>query len=265
MLVPFRALRPVVVLVASTAGMLLLLLAAPLRRLGVRFDGAVTRGWARLMLATYGVRVTVEGEPFVEPGIVVCDHVSYWDIVCLLAVQPGFFVSKASVKSWPVLGWGARLLPTIFIDRSRGAAATEQLEREARALLDGGRHVVVFPEGTTSARPCRRFKRGAFHVARVAGRPIHPMALLYDRMERFAWVGDDSFAPHLLRMTFDGGARCALRRLPPIVSGDDEPAEAIAARARRAVQAAVDDLGRGFAREAAAPRADARETERTPC
>ena len=51
-------------------------------------------------------------------------------------------------------GWYLRHLNMIAIDRRRGAAALQDMLRQARARLAEGRQIVIFPEHSHGAR-CR--------------------------------------------------------------------------------------------------------------
>jgi len=82
-------------------------------------------------------------------GLLVCNHLSYLDILVLGALTPSLFVAKSEVRHWPVFGWFARLAGTIFVDRSKPAQAAQSAE-EIAAALHNGALVVLFPEGTSS-------------------------------------------------------------------------------------------------------------------
>ena len=77
--------------------------------------------------------------------VVVCNHLSYWDVLALSAVVPAaVFVAKRTSPTG-LFGWLAGLQDTV-IDRARQAAKTEV------AGLGAGRglHLIVFPEGTST-------------------------------------------------------------------------------------------------------------------
>ena len=50
-----------------------------------------------------------------------CNHLSYLDIVTLVAVAPVVFVSKAEVRTWPLIGWLTQCAGTIYLQRDRRA------------------------------------------------------------------------------------------------------------------------------------------------
>jgi 1-acyl-sn-glycerol-3-phosphate acyltransferase len=103
--------------------------------------------WSRHLLAVLGVRLRVTGTPPTR-GLLVANHISWLDIYAINAQAPTNFLSKDEVRHWPVIGWFAEHVGTLFLERgSRTAAlrAKENLIAELRA----SRLVGVFPEGTT--------------------------------------------------------------------------------------------------------------------
>jgi 1-acyl-sn-glycerol-3-phosphate acyltransferase len=82
-------------------------------------------------------------------GLLVCNHLSYLDVLVLAALTPSLYVAKSEVKHWPVFGRFARLAGTIFVNRGKPSRAAEAADEIAVALRDGAL-VVLFPEGTSS-------------------------------------------------------------------------------------------------------------------
>lgn len=104
--------------------------------------------------------------------IVVMNHVSLIDICVLLAHLPdAVCIAKASTKLNPFLAMEVRKL---FIANDKGGAATIA---EAKAHLDRGIHVVVFPQGT---RGGAKFHRGAARLALATGAAIEAWHIAYD-------------------------------------------------------------------------------------
>ena len=65
----------------------------------------------------------------------------------------------------------------IFVDRTNPKAIKRTIE-EAKATLQGGMSVVIFPEGTRSADgKMKKFKRGAFQLAVDLNIPVVPLTI----------------------------------------------------------------------------------------
>ncbi|WP_405091045.1 1-acyl-sn-glycerol-3-phosphate acyltransferase [Micromonospora sp. NBC_01392] len=158
---------------------------------------AALRAWARTTLRALGVRLVVRGRPPRRRALLVANHVSWLDILAVLAVSPARMLAKREVRRWPVLGALAAAAGTIFVDRSRPRALPVTVAGVADALR-AGHPVVVFPEGTTwcgagsGCRPTRGFRPAMFEAAVVAGAPVVPLGIGYRH------AGDASTLPAFL-------------------------------------------------------------------
>jgi 1-acyl-sn-glycerol-3-phosphate acyltransferase len=142
----------------------------------------LARLWSRLLLAASGARVAYEGLEHVPrdaPAVFAANHQSIVDIWALAPVLPPTtrFVAKASLFRIPLFGWALSAGGFIPIERGVRTEALRSMERAAESIR-GGKHVIMFPEGTRS-RDGRLlpFKRGAFHLAARAGVPVIPTAI----------------------------------------------------------------------------------------
>ena len=165
----------------------------------IRFRQAYLNVGRRLWLWMMGIKVNVrEGVPPREAGILMANHRSYVDVMFFRSATPQIYLSKAEVKSWPLIGWGAKALDVVFVDRSskesRSASRAELADRVQRGLSP-----VVFPEGTTVDRGLLEFNPGMFFTAAELGVPVVPFVMEYSD-PKMAWVDDDTFVSHLLKM-----------------------------------------------------------------
>ncbi|WP_328851700.1 1-acyl-sn-glycerol-3-phosphate acyltransferase [Micromonospora globbae] len=170
------------------AGMLLLGtgLAVLLPVLPERDGQAAVRAWARGTLRAFGVRLAVRGRPPRRRALLVANHVSWLDVLVVLAVAPARLVAKREVRSWPLVGLLAGAAGTVFVDRSRPRQLPAVVGRVADALR-AGRPVAVFPEGTTwcagdgaaGCRPRRGFRPAVFQAAVDTGAPVVPLRIGY--------------------------------------------------------------------------------------
>ncbi|WP_347405433.1 lysophospholipid acyltransferase family protein [Micromonospora sp. WMMD980] len=158
---------------------------------------AALRGWARGTLRALGVRLVVRGRPPRRRALLVANHVSWLDVLAVLAVSPARMLAKREVRGWPVVGALAAAAGTVFVDRSRPRELPATVARVADALR-GGHPVAVFPEGTTwcgaagGCRPGCGFRPAMFEAAVAAGAPVVPLAVAY------RYAGDPSTLPAFL-------------------------------------------------------------------
>jgi 1-acyl-sn-glycerol-3-phosphate acyltransferase len=161
------------------------------------------------LLRLSGVEVTARG-PFADdkkryPGtdargkgrIFVMNHRSLLD-----AFVEATIVSRADLAGWPVIGLAARRVKTLFVERTNKQSG----QAVVRAMVDGvngGRGVMVYPEGTTFAGDeVHPFRPGAFVAAERSGAEIVPVGIAYGG-DSASFV-DEPFTAHMRRVA---GAR----------------------------------------------------------
>lgn len=158
-----------------------LLPAAPfLSPAGVR---AYARVWERgihaLLGWIVGLRHEVRGAPPPEPCLLAAKHQSAWETLALHVIVPNLAVGlKEELTRIPLFGWYLMKAQNIRIDRGAAAAALRSLVAGAKAALDQGLHVLVFPEGTRrppGAPP--DYKVGVAALYLQLGVPCVPIAL----------------------------------------------------------------------------------------
>ena len=114
------------------------------------------------------------------PCVIVANHVSFVDILVLLAVLPGTvrFLAKKGLFAVPLFGWALKVAGHIPVHRQdREAALTAY--GEAAGMIRGGTTAIVFGEGTRSRDGrLKPLKKGPFVLAIRAGVPVVPACLL---------------------------------------------------------------------------------------
>jgi 1-acyl-sn-glycerol-3-phosphate acyltransferase len=167
----------------------------------------VVRRSALGVLRSLGIRLDLRGGPDQRAlgSLIVMNHVSWLDIVVLLAAGRSRIVAKTEVRGWPVIGQIARHVGTIFVNRSRPLTLPDTVA-EVRDALAEGQSVSVFPEGTTSCgRTVRRFRPAFFQAAADTAAPIVPVTLRYaqagvGRIAAPAFIGDDNLLTSIGRI-----------------------------------------------------------------
>lgn len=182
------------------------------------------RRWSVRVLAILNVRLSVRGEvpDLSAAGVMfVANHISWLDIYLLDAVCPVRFVSKAEVRAWPVIGWLAEKIGTLFIERAR-RHDTARAGREVVDALRQGDCVAVFPEGTTSnGTLLRPFHASLLQSAINSGARLWPVAIRYVHRDGTAnlspaYVDNMSFADSLFRILNEPDLEAEITYLEPL-------------------------------------------------
>ena len=142
----------------------------------------VEQRWHRRLLRILNIKIRIHGDApdlSVHHMLVVANHISWLDIYLLNAVRPVNFVSKAEVRSWPIVGWLAYKTGTIFIDRNK-RHDTARVNHQVSSILSNGGCVAIFPEGTTSnGNMLRQFHASLLQPAVHSNCKIWPVAIRY--------------------------------------------------------------------------------------
>jgi 1-acyl-sn-glycerol-3-phosphate acyltransferase len=205
----------------------------------------VMRFFARRVLAALGVRHAMRGRMPARGALIVANHVSWLDVLVLMAYAPTRLLAKREVRSWPVIGPLAAAAGTVFIDRDRPRELPRTVAGVAAALREGG-VVAVFPEGTTwCGRAGGRFRPAMFQAAVDAGVPVVPVTLRFglagDRdgdadTTIAAYVGEDTLLASVRRVVTARGLGVSLRSHPALHPAPGASRRALARAAQSAVQ-----------------------------
>jgi 1-acyl-sn-glycerol-3-phosphate acyltransferase len=136
--------------------------------------------WSRKLLKIFHIQLRVVGlnKLVSTPYLLVSNHISWLDIHVINAFKPVRFVAKSEVRAWPVFGWMAAQLGTVFIRRDSTRHARQVVDQLAAVLTSES--VCIFPEGTsTTGESALPFKPNLFESAILAKALVIPVAIAY--------------------------------------------------------------------------------------
>lgn len=167
------------------------------------------------------IDLSVEGVPPQENVIFIANHRSYLDPVVMHRDLLFLPVAKSEVAKWPIIGYGSKITGILFVERENKQSRQETRQAMVEAI-EKGFSVCIYPEGTTHTQPQTiAFKKGTFISAAKNKLPIVPVALDFDDIN-VAWVGDDTFLPHLLSLCKKPGIKARIAYGKPIINEDSE-------------------------------------------
>jgi 1-acyl-sn-glycerol-3-phosphate acyltransferase len=141
------------------------------------------KAWCRSSLEALRIDCEVEGTEHVPSSggfMYASNHQSLLDILVLGAALPGDFkwATKRSIMNVPFLGWHLRVSGHVPVDRTGGRKAAVEAIKRFRTVLEEGKPLLIFPEGTrTRDGDIQPFKNGGFYAAVRAHVPVLPVAL----------------------------------------------------------------------------------------
>jgi 1-acyl-sn-glycerol-3-phosphate acyltransferase len=169
------------------------------RRTAISWMIGLYWGTSNLFLLRWvaGIRTVVTGGEHIPKGpcIIAAKHQSDWDIFALLqqTSRPAF-IAKSQLMNIPFFGWAASSIDTITINRSLGTHAIPAMLADARAALERGCQIIIFPEGTRKI-PFDEpdFRQGIVRMYEGLGVPVIPVAvssgLYWQRNSLVLWPG----------------------------------------------------------------------------
>jgi 1-acyl-sn-glycerol-3-phosphate acyltransferase len=138
------------------------------------------RKWCTQLLGIFQMRLSVIGVEHLEDAhyLMAANHISWIDIHVINAFKPHYFVAKSEVASWPIFGWMAKQLGTLFIERGKSNSIRNMIQEIAEQLSQ--KAICIFPEGTsTDGWQVAPFKPNLFEAAIVASAPVYVLAIQY--------------------------------------------------------------------------------------
>lgn len=165
------------------------------------------RIWGKATVRLFSMKVMIEGEPPKPPFLIVSNHLSYIDIPIYSAFLDTTFVAKSEIREWPLIGFMAKTLGIIFIDR-RMKSDVKRVNQKISDDLNELQGVVLFPEGTTSpGMEVMRFRPSLLEHAATSGMSVSYASLRFQTSEpdepayrSVCWWGKISMAKHQLLM-----------------------------------------------------------------
>ncbi len=141
-------------------------------------------------------RIGREHVPSSGPVIIASNHRSFMDpfVIGMMLRRPTYFVAKTELFHNRFVAWLLSSLGAFPVDRGNG---DRDAMTTARAILERGDVVVIFPEGTrTRPGPLGTPKRGVGRLALETGAPVVPIALVGTEAIRRGW----RIRPHKVRI-----------------------------------------------------------------
>ena len=153
--------------------------------------------FCRRLCKVFNLDIRVHGEIPRVPALWVSNHISWLDVAVLGSSARVFFLAKAEIEKWPLLGKLAKGGGTLFI--KRGSGDSVKIREQITQFLKQDIPVLFFPEATTSDGSKIKKVHGRILGAAIeAKRPVQICLICYVNQQ-----GElDTVAPFINDMTF---------------------------------------------------------------
>ena len=200
------------------------------------------RIWSKVVLRVLLLPIHVEGREHLQPRqsyVFVANHQGPVDIFLIYGYLGRNFkwMMKKALRKMPLVGVACEKARHIFVDKSGPKAIKETIDK-ARATLQNGTSLVVFPEGSRSfTGHMGLFRKGAFQLADELQLPVVPLTIdgSFDVLTRMAGINfvhrhpmrlvihkpifPTSHSPEDIRRTMDESYRVIMSALPEKYQG----------------------------------------------
>jgi len=143
----------------------------------------IARVWMNVWLTLVGCPLKVTGQKNFIKGktyVVTCNHNSLMDVPlsCPYIPGPNKTIAKSSFAKIPLFGF-FYMKGSVLVDRKSEISRRKSFEK-MKAVLEGGMHMSVYPEGTRNRtnEPLKKFHDGAFRLATETGHDVIPAIML---------------------------------------------------------------------------------------
>lgn len=178
------------------------------------------RIWSKVVLRVLLLPIHVEGREHLQPRqsyVFVANHQGPVDIFLIYGYLGRNFkwMMKKALRKMPLVGVACEKARHIFVDKFGPKAIKETIDK-ARATLQNGTSLVVFPEGSrTFTGHMGLFRKGAFQLADDLQLPVVPVTIdgSFDVLTRMA--GFNFVHWHPLRLVIH-------EPIPPVGEGKED-------------------------------------------
>jgi 1-acyl-sn-glycerol-3-phosphate acyltransferase len=171
-----------------------------------------TSFFSKVFLKICNIKVNIKNNINIDNKkgcLIVSNHLSYIDAICLSALTPSVMLSTKEVQTTPILGWFAYFGGSIFIERRDKNTLLDDLDK-IKDILGKNFKIIFFPEGTTSdGNSVLPFKSPLFKTAVSSKVDVIGLCIKYKMInsepfnsknkDLICYYGDMQFWPHFVK------------------------------------------------------------------
>lgn len=135
--------------------------------------------WVRWSAAfLVGLKSEIRGEVPQDEVIIAAKHQSFFDIIMIVSVVPRpKFIMKKQLMWAPILGWYAKRIGCVAVDRGKRSAAMAKMVADVKAGAEQPGQLIIYPQGTrVAAGAVKSYKVGVGVLYSELGQDCVPAA-----------------------------------------------------------------------------------------
>jgi len=135
--------------------------------------------WVRASAALLvGLKSEIRGEVPSGEVLIAAKHQSFFDIIMIVSIVPRpKFIMKKELLWTPIVGWYAKRIGCIAVDRGKRAEAMKKMVADVKSGLTAPGQLIIYPQGTRVAAGARKpYKIGVGVLYTQTGQPCVPAA-----------------------------------------------------------------------------------------
>lgn len=135
--------------------------------------------WVRWSAAALvGLKSEIRGEVPQDEVLIAAKHQSFFDIILIVSVLPRpKFIMKKELRWAPIVGWYARKIGCVAVDRGKRSQAMRQMVADVKAGKELPGQLIIYPQGTRVAAGAQKpYKVGVGVLYSELGQDCVPAA-----------------------------------------------------------------------------------------
>ena len=216
-----------------------------LRRKKLTMNGQVTAKW---ILRAFNVKLICnQNIPENEGSLIVGNHLGFIDIVCLISLTHGVFITSTEMRETPFLGQICDIGGCAYVNRKSRLSIQVELKDIIMVLKQGFRVMLYAESVASNGEQVLPFKKTLIMAAGLANKPIRPFTfnyrkvngspVKYEHRDSVCWYGDQNFLSAIWKSLKLNSLTCEIEFLPLVYTTVEEDRTLLANRLHRMVSA----------------------------
>ncbi len=196
----------------------------------MRLKANLIHQYSKKVLSILHIELQLKNQlPPALPGMIVCNHLSYIDILVISSQIPCLYITSIETKQEGFIGLVCKLAGCVFVERRKKLNLKSELSQIDQCLLSGI-PLVLFPEATsTNGAEVLPFRSSLYECAIRTQSPIHSFCIQYqDPLGAVPYFGKMTFLSHLSNLVNSHSITATLTAVDTLATSPDSSRKELA-------------------------------------